>query len=56
MRFQDAYNNILSKFTSGNPIPVERAVITREEWDAINKVFISLRDYLEETQKSEDTK
>jgi len=50
MRFQDAYKNIESKFTSGNPIPVERAVITREEWDAINKVISELEGWLHEQE------
>jgi len=35
MEFKEAYETLESKFTSGNDIPVERATITREEWEAI---------------------
>ena len=37
MDFQEAYEKLESKFTSGNDIPVERNTITREEWEAIKE-------------------
>lgn len=37
MDFNEAYEKLESKFTSGNSIPVERNTITREEWDAIKE-------------------
>ena len=35
MNFSDAYESMRLKFSSGNKIPVERATITIDEWDAI---------------------
>jgi hypothetical protein len=35
MTFDEMYLNMELKFTSGNDIPVERAIITREEWELI---------------------
>ena len=35
MTFDEMYQNMELKFTSGNAIPVERATITREEWEMI---------------------
>lgn len=37
MDFETAYEILESKFSSGNDIPVERTVITKEEWDAIKQ-------------------
>lgn len=37
MTLKEAYINLKLKFTSGNDIPVERATITREEWEAIKQ-------------------
>lgn len=34
-----AYKNMEQKFTSANSIPVERAVILREEWEAIKRLL-----------------
>ena len=39
MDFKEAYINLHLKFRSGNSIDVDRAVITREEWDALNDCF-----------------
>jgi len=36
---QEAYDNLVLKFQSGNSIPVERATITRDEWEAILDVL-----------------
>lgn len=35
MKFEQAMKRLTEKFTSANSIPVERATITREEWEAI---------------------
>lgn len=37
MDFETAYNSLKSKFESGNEIPVERTVITKKEWDAVQQ-------------------
>ena len=39
MSYPEAYRNLCEKFTSGNSHPVERSTITREEWEAIQKVL-----------------
>lgn len=35
MTFEEAYRDLELKFSSGNAIPVERAIILRTEWEAI---------------------
>lgn len=35
MDFKEAYETLELKFTSGNPIPVERSTILDKEWKAI---------------------
>ena len=47
MEFKEAYETLESKFTSGDDIPVERATIKREEWEAI-KNEINILESLEE--------
>ena len=42
MDFKDALDSLTLKFTSGNAIEVERAVILRTEWDAILPALILL--------------
>jgi hypothetical protein len=39
MNFNKALETLESKFTSGNSISVERATITRAEWDAIYPIL-----------------
>lgn len=43
MDFKEVYEKLESKFTSGNQVPVERTVITKEEWKVIKEHV----DYLE---------
>jgi hypothetical protein len=38
MKLEDAFKSLSLKFSSGNNIPVERATILREEWDAIRSI------------------
>ena len=38
MESKDALKSLELKFTSSNKIPVERAVITRKEWESIHKM------------------
>lgn len=37
MEFSEAYQNLFLKFKSGNDVPVTRATITREEWEAVSE-------------------
>lgn len=43
MTFEKVYEKLELKFTSGNQVPVERTVITKEEWNEIKEYV----DYLE---------
>ena len=38
MKFDEALKNMNSKFTSGNNVPVERATIVRDEWEALRRI------------------
>lgn len=40
MNFNKAMKNLEQKFTSGNDIPVTRAIITAEEYKAIRNTFV----------------
>jgi len=35
---REAFSSLTSKFTSGNKIPVERATILRDEWEALKRI------------------
>lgn len=43
------------KFTSANSVPVERAVVTREEWDAVKKVAEDMAFWLRQAASDEVT-
>ena len=43
MKFDEAYESIKLKFSSGNNISVERVTLLREEWDAIEEKIENLR-------------
>ena len=40
MNSEEAWQNLKEKFTSGNNVPVERNIITREEYEAILRSFV----------------
>ena len=44
MTFEEAIASLTEKFTSGNPIEVERTVITREEFLAIVNKIADMED------------
>lgn len=44
MKYHEALDRLGLKFTSGNSVPVERATITREEWEALSLPVIITRD------------
>ena len=44
MEFNEAFENLKSKFTSGNSIDVERTTILHKEWDALLTVLLPLLD------------
>lgn len=37
MNIEKVIDNLELKFTSGNSVPIDRAAITREEWEAIKE-------------------
>lgn len=39
MNADDAINKLKLKFSSGNSVDVDRAVITKEEWEAIKNLI-----------------
>jgi lipoate-protein ligase A len=47
MTAEEALQALREKFTSGNNIPVERSVITRDEWEAIVRAFDVYRSAME---------
>lgn len=49
MTFEEAYINLKEKFTSGNDVPVGRAAILVEEWEAI-------KEYIERTESERQIK
>lgn len=44
LKAEEAYDKVERKFTSGNDTEVERAVITKEEWE-LAKRHITLMEY-----------
>lgn len=38
----NAVEAVRAKFTSDNSVPIDRAVVTKEEWDAIEKYIQQL--------------
>ena len=40
MKPSEAYESLKLKFTSSNKIPITRATIIREEWDAIQTTIL----------------
>ncbi len=49
MRFRDVYKNMERRFEYGNT-----ATITREEWNAINKVITELEEWLKADQETKE--
>ena len=39
MNIEKVIDNLELKFTSGNSVPIDRAAITREEWEVIKSVL-----------------
>ena len=39
MTLKESYENLILKFSSGNEINVERATITKEEWEPIEIIL-----------------
>ena len=52
MKIGEALDSLKEKFSSGNDIPIERATITREEFEAIMSVFDTITDALGEPETS----
>lgn len=42
---EEAIRSLALKFSSGNPIPVGRATILREEWKALSEYIKQLEEY-----------
>ena len=42
MKSSEAFHSLKLKFRSANSIPVERAAITRQEWDAILSLALDM--------------
>jgi len=54
MFIKETLESLKSKFTSSNDIPVERAMITRKEYDDISSYIIGLAQWKLDTEKWKD--